>query len=387
MAKKHGTNFTAQKITTLRDLNRIDETEYAITEQVFSFWQKGTRFFHKVIVYTLLNNEVLPQLFKDAFTDINHLSETISFYPNHMLPIAQLYTALNSINTIYERLHEEQHKNSIRYEWNNKENAIMIEDLKIAFPGSKDNANLLLDILQLNLTKGIYAIDGASGSGKSTLLAKLFGIENDLFHAQGQISYPIAQKDDIVFLTQNNYIPLDSTLLEIVLYPYIPENIAEYYDKVYSLLFEIGIDDRGGKDQKESLLSHLNSKLKWHTVISDGQLAKIDIVSAIIKQPKILLADEIFRGLDHKSLCIAQHMIKKYLPDIWGIFVDHHLANHNYNNFFLQTLHLQNKTLVSDTPPETIEIDCPSHTDSYPSDSIAKDYSMDIQTDIILSQE
>lgn len=49
--------------------------------------------------------------------------------------------------------------------------------------------------------------------------------------------------------------------------------------------------------------------------------------------------DEVFVGLDKKSLITAQKLINKYLPNTTLIIVDHTAGNNNYDNFYNKEIH------------------------------------------------
>ena len=54
--------------------------------------------------------------------------------------------------------------------------------------------------------------------------------------------------------------------------------------------------------------------------------------------------DEIFTGLDPKSLVKAQTILKKHLPDTTMIVVDHHAKEHNDHGFYDSRIHFEDQT-------------------------------------------
>ena len=122
----------------------------------------------------------------------------------------------------------------------------------------------------------------------------------------------------------------------------------ELYDdqkaKIEFLLREIGISLFHVLGEEELLT--LDDKQDWYTVLSGGQKKKIMLVSAIIKEPDILILDEIFSGLDSQSIFIAQKMLKKYLPNTLILIIDHHAQENNFDNFYDNGIHLDNQMIV-----------------------------------------
>ena len=157
---------------------------------------------------------------------------------------------------------------------------IEIKDLEIEF-----NNELLIKYQNFVFKDGLkYIILGSSGSGKSTLLNLVSGI---LTPTKGEI---IINGDDITKLSQHEkdiyriknigYIYQDFKLIEemtvkdnidiLRLEKIDTTNIDEYLNSV-------------------SILSKKNKKVKY---LSGGEKQRVSIVRALIKNPKIILADE-----------------------------------------------------------------------------------------------
>ncbi len=216
---------------------------------------------------------------------------------------------------------------------NNNEGKIIFKDYLIRLDGQ-----LLLKIDDLEFQAGKhYAITGKSGCGKtSTLIDLKHGLSSPL-SSDGSISYPdiINQnKAKLMFIDQNSYMPLDSTLLELACFPNLlnKEQLTEMKSKVISLFKELEIDEFiNDPNNNEGLLSRLDSK---DFKLSGGQAKKILVIQAILNQPTILIADEITNGLDKISLIKVQNALSKYLPNTMIVFVDHHAEDNNYDNFY-----------------------------------------------------
>ena len=141
-------------------------------------------------------------------------------------------------------------------------------------------------------------IAGPSGSGKTTLLNILglidkqtygqvyFGSEN-LTDVSLNGLFPY-RRDMLGYIFQNfNLIPVLS-VFENVEYPLILKHIPriERKDRVYDVLEKAGLADRRRHKPRE---------------LSGGQRQRVSIARAIVKNPKIVLADEPTANLDSKT--------------------------------------------------------------------------------------
>jgi ABC-type uncharacterized transport system, permease and ATPase components len=184
---------------------------------------------------------------------------------------------------------------------------------------------LLVEVTELSLELGkIYAVTGESGCGKTSLLSKIKGIKENNIYGKGIIYYPKINGSNpkIVMLSQQDYFLQDASLYEVILYP---DRDLEFdntkREEVQKLLIEIGLyafSDSATKDEIKSAEAgrlNLDSKMDWYTYLSGGEKKRVTLVSAILKKPDILFLDEIFNGLDQKSIITVQQMLKKYLPN------------------------------------------------------------------------
>ncbi|PWU06604.1 MAG: hypothetical protein C5B43_01490, partial [Verrucomicrobia bacterium] len=143
-----------------------------------------------------------------------------------------------------------------------------------------------------------YRILGSNGSGKTTLFEILRQKINPL-RGSGKISLP--SKDKIFFIPQVPYIlNYPCSLLETIFYPHPVSKSKKTLNLINTLLNSFNFNE------------DLNTQKNWSESLSLGQKQQIFIVSAIIKNPTLLLADEPFASLDSQNHIIATNLLNQY---------------------------------------------------------------------------
>ena len=170
--------------------------------------------------------------------------------------------------------------------------------------GEGDALVKALDDINLSLDEGkVYVILGPSGSGKSTLLNMVGGLDSlddgEIIISGRNISRADKKsmteyrREDIGFVFQfYNLIP-DLTVQENI------EVVADISDKplnINEVMEELGIAAYKNRFPKE---------------LSGGQQQRVAIARALIKNPKILLCDELTGALDSKSSRDVLRVIEK----------------------------------------------------------------------------
>jgi putative ABC transport system ATP-binding protein len=173
-----------------------------------------------------------------------------------------------------------------------------------------ENAIHALDKVNLSLEKGeICCILGPSGSGKSTLMNMLGGIDSldsgnvvvagaDItkFNKKQLTDY---RRKDVGFVFQSYNLISDLTVMENI---NVVRDIAANPLDTEKLMKELEID-----------------KYKHHfpRELSGGQQQRTAIVRAVVKNPSILLCDELTGALDSKSSRGVLKMLEK-INNIYG---------------------------------------------------------------------
>jgi multiple sugar transport system ATP-binding protein len=168
---------------------------------------------------------------------------------------------------------------------------IVFENFSAYYYRKKEKDYLVaLDDISLTIRQGeFFVIVGESGCGKSTLLRSILGFIDD---TKGNVTIDGINVEKINIKDAN----LGYIQQELALYP----NKTVYQNIAYPLTLmktpqpEI---DRRVKELAQTLgIYHLLTRLPKH--LSGGQLQRVAIGRAIIKDPDIVLFDEPFSNLD-----------------------------------------------------------------------------------------
>ncbi len=175
-----------------------------------------------------------------------------------------------------------------------------------------------VDDLSLHVQKGeIYGFIGHNGAGKTTTLRSVVGIlkfdEGDIFIDGISIKdNPIGCKKKIAYIPDNPD-----------LYEYMS---ADRYLNFIADVFSLSVEQRRERINKYAELFELSDKLSQPIAsYSHGMKQKLAIISAWIHEPKLVIMDEPFVGLDPKASHILKQMMRELCDDGGAIFFSTHV--------------------------------------------------------------
>ena len=175
-----------------------------------------------------------------------------------------------------------------------------------------------VDDLSIHIQKGeIYGFIGHNGAGKTTTLKSVVGIIN---FDEGEILIDgVSINDDPINCKKKiAYIPDNPDLYEFM-------TGIQYLNFVADIF---GVDENTRKEriEKYSGLFELTNYLAQPiTTYSHGMKQKLAIISAWIHDPKLIIMDEPFVGLDPKAAFTLKEMMREVCNNDGAIFFSTHV--------------------------------------------------------------
>lgn len=175
-----------------------------------------------------------------------------------------------------------------------------------------------VDDLSLTINAGeIYGFIGHNGAGKTTTLKSVVGI---LKFDSGEIKVNgISVKDEPVAVKRNiAYIPDNPDLYEFM------SGIS--YLNFIADIFDVKEPARSAKIKKYGDLFGLTSDLAQPiSAYSHGMKQKLAVISALIHEPKLMIMDEPFVGLDPSAAHILKGLMRELCDNGGAIFFSTHV--------------------------------------------------------------
>ena len=175
-----------------------------------------------------------------------------------------------------------------------------------------------VDNLSLHIQKGeIYGFIGHNGAGKTTTIKSCCGIlkfdEGEIFVDGVSIKdHPLECKQTIA------YIPDNPDLYEFLSGIKYLNFIADVY--------KVSTQDREARIKKYADMFQITSDLAQPiSAYSHGMKQKLAIISALIHEPKLIIMDEPFVGLDPKAAHLLKGLMREMCDDGGAIFFSTHV--------------------------------------------------------------
>ena len=175
-----------------------------------------------------------------------------------------------------------------------------------------------VDNLSLHIAPGeIYGFIGHNGAGKTTTLKSVVGI---LQFDAGEITI------DGISIKEN---PLECKRC----FAYIPDN-PDLYDYMTGIkylnfiadIFGVGANERQARIRKYADAFELTADLAQPiAAYSHGMKQKLAIIAAWLHEPKLILMDEPFVGLDPKASHLLKKMMRQVCNEGGAIFFSTHV--------------------------------------------------------------
>ncbi len=178
---------------------------------------------------------------------------------------------------------------------------LKIEHFSKTYPGGKR----AVDDLNLNVAPGeIFGFIGHNGAGKTTTLRAVSGVM-DFTEGTIAIDGHDIRRDTIAAKAVTAFLPDNPDLYDFLTGVQYLNFIADLYD--------IPRKERQERVAKYTDAFELTGSLGSAVgSYSHGMKQKLAIISALIRQPRLLILDEPFVGLDP----VAAHLLKGYLREV-----------------------------------------------------------------------
>ena len=184
----------------------------------------------------------------------------------------------------------------------------------------KYGSNIALKDVSFNVNDGeIFAFIGHNGAGKTTLIKAIVGIhkfdEGDiLINGKSIKDEPVECKKEMAFVPDNPELYEQMKAIDFInficdIYE-VPQDVREKNIKKYANMFEI--EDK------------LNDTIES---FSHGMKQKIALISALSHDPKILIMDEPFVGLDPKAVFDVKEIMNEMIKEGKIIFFSTHILD------------------------------------------------------------
>ena len=155
--------------------------------------------------------------------------------------------------------------------------------------------NIIIQNFSLDIYNNeIIALVGKSGSGKTSIAKVIVGLHK---YYEGNVNYYI-NKEDIQYIFQDPYTSLN---------PYA----------TVSYIISEGMSFKDKKEQDEKIIEimklvnlDINKRFCYPSSFSGGERQKIAIARAIIRNPKLIIADEITSSIDYYSKIMVIDLLK-----------------------------------------------------------------------------
>lgn len=181
-------------------------------------------------------------------------------------------------------------------------------------------AKKALDNVSFDVKQGeIFAFIGHNGAGKTTLIKSICGIL-DFEEGEILIDGKSIQKEPIECKKEMAYIPDNPELYEDMKAISYINFVCDMYDTPTE------VRERNVKKYAEmfGMEKELNNTIKS---FSHGMKQKIALISALSHEPKVLIMDEPFVGLDPKAIFDMKEVMKKIVKAGGTIFFSTHILD------------------------------------------------------------
>ena len=204
--------------------------------------------------------------------------------------------------------------------------------------------------ISLKVTQGeIVGLLGPNGAGKTTTFYMLLGIiqptAGKVFLDDTDIGrWPLHQRAQVGL----SYLPQESSVFRkltvrenlILMLEHTNLSKTEQKDRLYSLMEEFGI-------------SHLEKSKAMH--LSGGERRRLEIARALIREPKFVLLDEPFAGIDPLAVDDIKQLVQALRNRGIGIIISDHNVRETLSICDNAYIVVEGQIILHGTPQEVVD--------------------------------
>ena len=192
--------------------------------------------------------------------------------------------------------------------------------IKISNVTKKYGDKKALDNVSFEVGNGeIFAFIGHNGAGKTTLIKAIVGIHDFdegeiLINGKSITKEPVACKKEMAYVPDN---------------PELYENMrAIQYINFICDMYEVDLERRKKNIKKYAEMFEMSQNLN-DTIdsFSHGMKQKVALIAALAHEPKILVMDEPFVGLDPKAVFDTKEVMREMIKSGKTIFFSTHILD------------------------------------------------------------
>ena len=201
--------------------------------------------------------------------------------------------------------------------------------------------------ISLTITQGeIVGLLGPNGAGKTTTFYMVLGIIQPtsggvFMDGEGIGDWPLYERARLGL----SYLPQESSVFKKL----------SVWDNLLLILQYTGLSPMEVKERAEELMedfgiSHLRNSLAMH--LSGGERRRLEIARALIREPKFVLLDEPFAGIDPLAVDDIQGLIIRLKERNIGIIISDHNVRETLNICDRAYIVYEGRAILNGTPDE-----------------------------------
>lgn len=193
---------------------------------------------------------------------------------------------------------------------------LKIENLTKVYPNGKVGCkDINLDVLPGD----IYAFIGPNGSGKTTTIKAIVGAHN-FEHGEVFVNGISAKKDPIAVKKIIAYVPDNPDI-------YTTITGMQYLNFVCSV-YKVPADKKTDLIKKYAEMWEISGDLGMPiAAYSHGMRQKLVLISALVREPKLMVLDEPFVGLDPRASFKLKELMQEFVRSGGAIFYSTHVLD------------------------------------------------------------